>query len=457
MKLLGVSILLNIALLVALALQPSFAPPHVREFLVHRLHFGSSTDSAPSIPPRAREASGAATAPALTVSLGAAFPTDDIPTLSARMRAAGFPVGVIVEILRREIDTRYDARLRALLAPDPTLPFWKTSLEAVVTSGRRGEQLSQLFREREKAYRDAVNDPFFFQDAALDIGQRRMWGDLPRAKLDRIQSIEDDYTEMMSAAQLAANGVVLAADRAKLDLLEREKQADIAATLSPAELAEYQLRTESVNMGFTRRLSFFQPSESEWRALARSQIDLNAQFAATGGLLAAAPEQRTAALQSFEREMRATLGEARFAEYLRTTSPEFQQLTRFTEVDKLPASVATQAFAVRERVANESNRIFDDPTLDNVQKRAALQALSQTTRTQLLSLLGPTSGPAYVKTAESWLGPVASGSAVTFSAITPLPTGNGKVTLIGSMGPTLRRLPGTAPTAPGSVIINRGP
>jgi hypothetical protein len=435
MRVLAVSLLANLVLLVALALRPALAPPAVREFLVRRFHFGTALTAKPSrdVEALAAVADGlppsAATQAAL---LGAAFATDDFTTLTARMRAAGFPAGVIAEIARREIDARYEARVNALTLLDPNTPFWKTSPDAIAAASRRSVQISQLFQEREKAYRDAVNDPFFFQDSALDIGQRRMWGDLPRAKLDRIQRIEDDYADMMSATRSAANGVLLAEDREKLDLLEREKQADIAALLSPEEVAEYKLRTGS--NGVASRLRLFNPSEAEYRVIAQAQIDVMTRLSSAS----VTPDQRREATQAFDTQIKAALGEARYAEYVVTTNPEFQQLSQMADADRLPASTTRQAFGLRDQVGRESGGIFDDPALDPAQKRAALQTLAQNTRNQLLALLGPTSGPAYVKIADSWLNNVGNGSAVSFNMGSPF---SGTI-------PTYRRLPGLGPATP---------
>ncbi|MEO7412008.1 MAG: hypothetical protein ABIZ81_01510, partial [Opitutaceae bacterium] len=105
--------------------------------------------------------------------------------------------------------------------------------------------------------------------------------------------------------------------------------------------------------------------------------------------------------------------------------------------------------------AQESNRIFDDPAMDSAQKRVALQILAQNTRAQLLANLGPTSGPAYVKVADQWLGNIERGSAVSFN------TNNGGFTSISSFGggavtaiygtsasPSYRRLPNPATPSP---------
>ncbi|MEO6569591.1 MAG: hypothetical protein ABIO94_12570 [Opitutaceae bacterium] len=455
--LLAGSLLANLALLAALALRPSFAPPAVRDFIVEHFHPGggqpaTAASAAVPVSGSARGAASRSTGSSISDSrrlLGAAFETDDPLVLQARLRAAGFPPGVIVEIGRREIDVRFNARLLALTNPDPNTPFWKTSADVLAAAGRRNEQISQIHRERDKAWRDFVNDPIFFHDAALDIGQRRMWGDLPREKLDRIQRIDDDYTDMMGAVRTAANGVILPADREKLALLEREKKADIEASLAPDELAEYRFRTAAAALQLNGRFPLIQLSETEFRAIAQAQFDLSGKYTFANGAPVLEQNQARSAQQAFEAQVKAAIGDARYAEYLRNTNNEFTQLSSLAERDRLPSANLSQAFSVRDRVAQESNRIFDDSSLDAAQKAAALQALAQTTRAQLLSLLGPTSGPAYLKVADNWLSNVERGAAVVFNPTAVMNIGNDRVILTGSGSTTFRRPPGAAPTNPG--------
>ena len=437
MRIIAASILVNVALLSAIAMRPSLAPPSVEAILVRRFHLGSEVAPLKSrevlLSPSAVRRGIPEPVPIKGPALGAFFATEDFAVMTARMRAAGFPAGVIAEIARREVDARYEARINALTALDPNTPFWKTSPDAIAKANRIGVQMSQLIQEREKAYRDAVNDPFFFQEAALDIGQRRMWGDLPRTKLDRIQRIEDDYADMIANARTSANGILLAEDRQKLELLEREKQTDIAALLSPEELAEYKLRTGAP--GVASRLRLFNPTEAEYRIIAQATGEMN-RNGQTNGTPPATPDQRREILQSFETQLKAALGSSRYAELVLTSNPEFQYLSQAAEADHLPAATVRQAFSLRDQVVQESNRIFDNPALDAAQKRTALQQLAQNTRNQLLSTLGPSSGPEYLKIAESWLSNVANGSAVSFVTNGPL----------GNVSPTFRRLP-VAPAA----------
>jgi hypothetical protein len=84
----------------------------------------------------------------------------------------------------------------------------------------------------------------------------------------------------------------------------------------------------------------------------------------------------------------------------------------------LPAGTAVQAYDLRTALAQESTRIAKDPALNGDQKRAALQALGQSTRTQLVAALGPVASETYLRTANTWLNMVEHGNAVTFLSTT---------------------------------------
>src|SRR5258707_692709 len=94
-------------------------------------------------------------------------------------------------------------------------------------------------------FRDLLNDPFFATDD-VSATQRRQFGNLSRQKVDSVQRIEDDYSEMTSAIRAAMAGITLPEDRDKLALLAREKHADLAAVLTPGELADYELRSSPI-------------------------------------------------------------------------------------------------------------------------------------------------------------------------------------------------------------------
>jgi hypothetical protein len=438
--LLAGSLAANLALFGALAWQPALAPPFARDFFARNFHAAE---------PPAAPAPAIHAPPPEKIKLWTAFATDDLATLVARLRAAGFPPEIIRAIIQAQLNARYDARIRALRDPDPNTPFWKlpSSYSMVGSTSKRWEEISQLQRERAKLSRELLGDDFF---ATNDVTteQRRQFGDLTRAKIDAVQRIEDDYAEMNSAIRAAMKGITLPEDRDKFALLTREKHADLAAILTPEELADYEVRSSPITQMLRYQLNGFDASEAEYRAIYQMQQAYGEKFPYNGSFGGGDYQQRQATLEQLNNQLKTALGDTRFADYSRETSYEYQQLKRLTERDNLPADTAVRAYAMRDNVAQQSTRIFDDTALTADQKRAALQSLAQDTRAQLLATLGPTVGPAYVKTADNqWLNIVERGAAVKFTG-TSMTIGNGNASIVFSGGPDFRNLPPATPPHP---------
>lgn len=399
------SLILNCTWVAAFALRPTLAPPAIRELTAR--YFGG--DEPRALPAKATAPKGAARKQ-LWPTLDAG---GDLQTLIGRLRSAGFPADVIRAMVLAEMSARYDVRLRAMFESDPSTPFWKTQSSFMSQGDKRMEEYGRLQRERAKLLRELFADPFFASDD-VSAGQRRQFGNLPRQKIDLLQRIEDDYAEMSSAIQSAARGIMLPEDREKLALLARERRTDLASVLSPAELADYEMRSSPLTSLIARYLGGFNASEGEFRAIFQAQQAFSER---TGpGFTPRNMEERQAAQTQLNDQLKASLGEARFADYLRETDSTYQQLMRLAQRDNIAPQTALQAYNLRDKVADESGRIVDDPVLSPEQKRAELQSLAERTRNELLGLLGPRAGPAYVSIADQrWLRMVQRGLAVSFT------------------------------------------
>lgn len=407
--LIAVSLAANLALAV-FAFQPSLAPPAFRDFF--RRGSGPAEGAArPSSPSGTKTAAKVATTPP---KLWATLQSDDLPGLVDRLRAAGFPIWAIRAVIQAQVDARYLARLRELTQPDPDAPFWKSTPSMGMDPKRMAEYL-RLSSERSKLLRDLLGNFALRDDGDVTSAQRRRYGDLPSAKIDSIQRVDQDYSEMTAQVRAAMNGITLPADREKLALLDKEKHADLAEILTPQELEDYDMRNSLVTARLRPALAFFNATEDEFHTIYKIQQAFADQLYPTTPVMA---QQRTAAAQEVADQLKAALGDQRYADFERSSDRDYQQLAQLEQSENLPTGTAVQAYNLRDSLSQESNRIFNDATLNVDQKRAALQSLAQSTRTQLLATLGPTAGDAYIRTANSWLGSVERGGAVTFSATT---------------------------------------
>lgn len=433
--------------LAAFALRPALAPPAFRDL------FGgarSPVETAAGAAPQADKTPSAAGRPA---GLWSRLQTDDLPTLAARLRAMGFPSAIVRAVINDAVSARYNPRLRALSEPDPSLPFWKQS-NVLRSDSPNYAEYTRLQRERAKLLRDLFSDAAIGTDD-VSAAQRRQFGNLSHQKIDLLQRIEDDYADMTSAVRASMGGVSLPEDREKFDLLAGEKHADLSSVLTPEELADYEMRSSPLTTLMSRYLGDFDASEAEFRGVFQAQQKYGSVVSPTGILGGPVdPEARRAAVQQLNDDLRAALGDARYADYQRETNRDFQQLSRIAQQQNVAPSVAVQAFNLRDNVAAESNRIFDDATLTPEQKQSALQALADSTRAQTLALLGPVAGPAYVKIQDSWLTNVEHGGAVSFntnnttSSISTMSTNGVAAVIAFTGGPSYRRLPSPPPARP---------
>ncbi|MEO5959504.1 MAG: hypothetical protein ABIZ49_02450 [Opitutaceae bacterium] len=407
--LIAVSLAANAALAAVFVLKPALAPPALRDFFAR--------GSAPATSPTSSTLPSPASRPSpVSADVWASLQTDDPKTLIARLRAAGFSPAIIRAILEAQIEKNFAARMKALVGSPEDTPFWKPDPTSGINNMKFYDEYSRIYRERSQLLRQLLGDDFL-AGTGVDptAAQRRQYGDLPKTKIDLIERVVADYADMTAQVRSAMQGVTLPEDREKMALLEREKRADLAAILSPQELEDYEMRSSTTSMRLRQAMTFMDASEDEFRSIYRIQQQFADQINPVGGLITAdMMQQRTAATLKAAEQIKAALGDQRFAEYTRASNNEFQQLTRLAQRENIPSDVALRTFNLRDTVAQESNRIAADTSLDPAQKRAALQSLVQTTKAQIIGSLGQTAGNGYIQTANYWLSSVERGSVVTF-------------------------------------------
>ena len=433
--LLVVSVAINATLLAAFAFRPALAPTVVRNIFEH----GSNTAPTADLPRHSSPADAAAQAEAdarraaaRQAQLWSMLKTEDLAALVARLRAAGFSAAVVRAIVDAQIEARFAGRIKELTRANEETPYWKPDLNMYSGNSKLYAELSQIYRERSRALRELLGkDAMAWGGLDPTAAQLRQYGNLSPAKIDLVQRINDDYAEMTSQIRTAMQGVTLPEDREKLALLEREKHADLAAVLSPEELAAYEMRTSPITNRLRSAFAIMDVSEQEFRSIYGIYQPLaDKLFPTVGGMYTPEmSEQRREATKQVNAQVKAALGDARFAQFERATNSEFQQLYRMSQTDNLPFDTIARAFDVRTATAENSMKIMNDRALSNDEKRRQLENLATTARTQILSTLGPTVGPTYVQNAN-WLNYIQQGGAVTF-----MPEG----------GTSYRRLPTTPP------------
>jgi hypothetical protein len=334
--------------------------------------------------------------------------------LAAGLRAAGFPEPVVREIVHTAVAEHLSARRDALLARIPVPMFW----ESQRTPPEIEAALSDLRREQADLVRAAL------LAGPLPDDERRprcaRYGDLADEKLLGLERIELEYAELSQRTRQEMRGEMsysreLAWERAQLDYIEAEKRRDIEALLSPAELEAYDLRASRTATSLRPYLGLFGPSEQEYRALYELFRPMLEQ---PGANLAITSVQRRATLTvqvpdgsrppdeaatATNEQLRAVLGEARFADLQRSIDFGYRTAYELTLRYGLPTENARGVYDLQRSASTRQNEILRDPNLGSAEKRAALETLARETGTRVVQFLGEAGSAPYRQRSGSWL------------------------------------------------------
>lgn len=444
------SLAANAALLGLFAVRPALAPPAFRDFFVSDTQRAADV-AAEKKAAQARSASLAKAAAAKRAGVWSSLQTDDLKSLIARLRAAGFSPVVIRAIVSARLESTFSARMNELVG-SIDVPFWKPDAINSYNNPKFYETQSQIYRDRAKALREILGDDYFAGSAGdATAAQRQKYGDLPKSKIDLIDRIADDYAEMISQVKAATNGIMLPEDREKLALLEREKRADLAAILSPAELEDYEMRNSTITMRLRGALTLLDASLEEYRAIYRIQQPFAEILypTSTGGMTVMTADlsrQRTEAQKQIADQLKVALGEQRYADFARASNYEYQNLYRIAQRENVTLDAINRTYDLRASAAQESQRI-QDAKLSPEARTAALQTLVADTKAKITGNLGSNLAENYTKNL-SWLNALERGYTLRLT-----PDGSG---ISFMMGPSTAR-PTTNSTTTTTIITTVPP
>jgi hypothetical protein len=290
-------------------------------------YWATQSSPAPTTPPP-KPMITAQPAPDQAERIRAALAQGDLAALTA----AGVPTATARDLLLGRALSRYAERTQNSGSPTTDVRWWRSQPNS---SRVESTQLAQ--RELNAAMRAA-----FGADLFPTSGDPRQYSFLPAAKRDGLQRIQQDYEEMM--AKFSANGIQLASDKQRLALLRTERDRDIAALLTPSELAEYDLRTSSTSLALRSRFGEAIQSEDDFRRLYALQKAFDDTFALDPSAPRPTPEfmqQRAAAERQLQDDFRAALGDEKFAGLQRASDQELRALDALATRLNLPPAPPT--------------------------------------------------------------------------------------------------------------------
>lgn len=387
-KLLPLMLVLSLGLNAALALY-SFQPAE------NSATSPAKIESATSIK-KTSSSARAASVPAAPVPIRWHAPqTDqDLQLLVADLRAAGFPPSALRAVLAQVLMPVDDTT--------PNLPYWKSAVmtpELVAAYQKKWDD----YRKKSEALlgRDAL------PSATLSQAEREQrHGMLSDEKIDALSKIERDYNQMSMAASVARDGPIMdyAAYKKEQDALNAAKLADLAAIMTPEELAQYEMRNSESARKLMRNVQAVDLNEAEYAALYQAQKKYEAAqpIPTEGNYTAEMMAQRTAAQLALNEQARAVLTDDRFYQYLKVADFNYARVAKFTATYPEVAPATSYALYQLQTEASEALRKLSpspgtSTTVSPQQRQLDMQMMAASYETKLLNLVGPQVAAAYKK------------------------------------------------------------
>jgi hypothetical protein len=220
-------------------------------------------------------------------------------------------------------------------------------------------------------------------------------------KVRALAIIEADYRELlMKTATIRTRRPGEEEDKQQKDyeLLQKEKEADIARLLSPEEYAEYELRSSALASRLQEHLERFQPTEAEYKTLFAIQKTFDAKLKDAN----LSGEARDALQREMTAQVVAALGSDRAQDYEEIQHEE-DQTARVVARLGLPARVATQVRSLQKEYVQRGTTVRSDAQLLPAERTAQLAALAQEARARLSAALGVEGFEAYSDLKGDWL------------------------------------------------------
>jgi hypothetical protein len=389
----AVSLLANAALAFAVAQRPA-----VHAYFSHSSHPTAAVTTATST-------QSPATATDAGSEKWSTLATEDLPTVVARLRAGGIPPRYLRAIMETLVAEHFADRHKAIADAIAAKPWWQgPPSETSASDPKILAMIHQLTRD-ERALLYQTIGPETPASAYDRAWAERKYGSLGPEKREQVSRLNHDYTDFVAEVRAQAGNLLLPEDREKLSYIERERIADLAKTLSPDELFEFNLRSSPGANQLRNQLVAFDPTEEEFRAILKIQQPVEARFD-NGRLQNLTPDerrQRLDALTALGDQIQAVLSPERYADYQLKTDPVYIQTNQFVASLQLPPATTAQIVAVQKDAGAQLAAVRTDRSLAPEQLNAQLAAIAEDANTKLTATLGESGLAAYKQRAGSWL------------------------------------------------------
>jgi len=319
--------------------------------------------------------------------------SSDYQAYITHLREIGCPAQTIRDIIIADVNQLF-AKRRLAEVPTADQQWWRAepdtnfvqaaSAKALALDQERRDLLKTLLGPNWDTAEIAAHPPLALNGPLL--------GELSPETKNAVQEIiarSQQRTKDYLDAQKAAGGKPSPAELARLN---QQTRTELAQVLNPAQLEEFLLRYSDTASSLRLQLKGIDLSPEEFRNLFRITDPLDQQIQLASGttdernLQLALGKQIVEALQN-------VLGPDRYQAYRMNLDPAYRDAVNLANDAGAPPEAITALYRLNQAVLQEQNRIRNDPTLTDDQRKTQLAALDQQQQNASDQILGLAPAP----------------------------------------------------------------
>ena len=324
---------------------------------------------------------------------------DDYQTYVDNLRRIGCPEETIRDLVKQDLDKLYDQRKADILSKAPARKeYWKTGNPSALSrpSSATSSQMAQLDREKNEVLGDlfgsqgmaAINRPSPLARARSQAKSGYAMDFIPEETKAELNTLEREFgSELLKKM---AQGATDAQDMAEIRQLRQDRDGRIATMLTPDQKMEYDLRKSPTAANMRLQMDGFDPSEDEFRDIfaARKAFDNEHGVVPGSSISPADAEVRQFAEQEMNNQIRSSLGDDRYQDYMRQTDYDYKSIHKITQRQGLGENISAQVYQMKGSAEELAREIRMNPGLAIEERQMQLGQIRNETSRSIESMLG---------------------------------------------------------------------
>jgi hypothetical protein len=325
--------------------------------------------------------------------------SNDYETYVKNLRDIGCPEETIRDLVKQDLDKYYDKRKADILSESPARKeFWKTGNPSSLgrPSASASSQMAKLDREKNEVLGDlfgsqgmaAINRPSPLARARSQAKSGYEMDFIPEETKAELNTLEREFgSELLKKM---AQGASDAQDVAEIRQLRQNRDDRIGTMLTPEQKMEYDLRKSPTAANMRLQMDGFDPSEDEFRDIfaARKSFDEEHGVVPGSSISAGDMEGRQSAEQEMNNQIRDSLGDDRYQDYLRQTDYDYKSIHKITERQGLGENISAQVYQMKIEAEQFAREIRMDNGLPIGDRQMQLRQVQNAATTRIESLIG---------------------------------------------------------------------